>query len=153
MSAPEPVGYDPSIIPVWTSPTAESFVAMKLTPWRLRVMPGEVMTQARADLLLTWTRETDHVPRDLEVFAGFDDEDLADRRDRRSPRRAPRAACSPTPPVNTMRVDAAARARGHRADLAPELVDVDVERERGVGVAFARAVGAPRACRRCRRGP
>ena len=55
VSAPEPVGYDPSMIPVWTSPTAESFVAMKLTPWRLRVMPGEVMTQARADLLLTWT--------------------------------------------------------------------------------------------------
>jgi hypothetical protein len=56
VSAPEPVGYDPSIIPVWTSPTAASFVAMRLTPWRLRVMPGEVMTQARADLLLTWTR-------------------------------------------------------------------------------------------------
>ena len=55
VSAPEPVGYDPSMIPVWTSPTAESFVAMRLTPWRLRVMPGEVMTQARADLLLTWT--------------------------------------------------------------------------------------------------
>jgi hypothetical protein len=54
VAAPEPVGYDPSIIPVWTSPTAESFVAMKLTPWRLRVMPGEVMTQARTDLLLTW---------------------------------------------------------------------------------------------------
>jgi hypothetical protein len=53
-SAPEPVGYDPAMIPGWTSPTAASFVAMRLTPWRLRVMPGEVMTQARADLLLTW---------------------------------------------------------------------------------------------------
>ncbi len=29
VTAPEPVGYDPSIIPVWTSPTADSFVALE----------------------------------------------------------------------------------------------------------------------------
>ena len=52
--APEPVGYDPAIIPAWTSPTADTFVAMRLSPWRLRVQPGEVMTAGRADLLLTW---------------------------------------------------------------------------------------------------
>ncbi len=56
VDAPAPVGYDPAIIPVWTSPTADSFAALKLTPTRLRVMPGEVMLQGRADLLLTWPR-------------------------------------------------------------------------------------------------
>jgi Pyridoxamine 5'-phosphate oxidase len=53
-NGPAPVGYDPSIIPVWTSPTADTFAALKLDPWRLRVMPGEVMTQGRADRILTW---------------------------------------------------------------------------------------------------
>jgi hypothetical protein len=53
---PEPVGYDPSVIPVWTSPTAGSFAVLRLVPTRLRVMPGEVMTQGRADLLLSWSR-------------------------------------------------------------------------------------------------
>jgi hypothetical protein len=51
--APPPVGYDPRIIPVWTSPTADSFAALKLTPWRLRVMPGTVMTEGTGELL-TW---------------------------------------------------------------------------------------------------
>lgn len=44
-NAPEPVGYDPRIIPAWTSPTAPAFVALRLEPWRLYVMPGSVMTQ------------------------------------------------------------------------------------------------------------
>jgi len=52
--APEPVGYDPSILPQWNSPIGDEFVALKLAPWRLRVMPGEVMMQGRAELLLTW---------------------------------------------------------------------------------------------------
>jgi Pyridoxamine 5'-phosphate oxidase len=56
VEAPTPVGYDPAVIPVWTSPTADTFVAMKLTPTRLRVMPGEVMVQGRAELLLSWTQ-------------------------------------------------------------------------------------------------
>ena len=34
VDAPAPVGYDPAIIPVWTSPTADTFAALKLTPWR-----------------------------------------------------------------------------------------------------------------------
>ena len=42
-----------SIIPVWTSPTADTFAALKLTPWRLRVMPGTVMTEGKGDIL-TW---------------------------------------------------------------------------------------------------
>jgi hypothetical protein len=51
---PEPVGYDPAIIPSWTSPTAHAFAALKLTPWRLQVQPREVLLENRADLRLTW---------------------------------------------------------------------------------------------------
>jgi general stress protein 26 len=52
-NAPAPVGYDPAIVPVWTGPTGPEFVAMKLTPWRLRVMPGTLMLAGKGDLL-TW---------------------------------------------------------------------------------------------------
>jgi hypothetical protein len=54
--APEPLGYDPGGIgvPGWDSPTAPGFGVLRLDPWRLRVMPGVVMTEGRADLLLTW---------------------------------------------------------------------------------------------------
>jgi hypothetical protein len=34
VEAPEPVGYNPSIIPGWDSPTAPSFAALRLTPYR-----------------------------------------------------------------------------------------------------------------------
>jgi general stress protein 26 len=44
-NGPEPVGYDPSIIPMWTSPEAESFGILRLTPHSLRVMDGTFMTQ------------------------------------------------------------------------------------------------------------
>ena len=37
---PPPVGYDPAIIPAWTSPTAPAFAVLRLAPWRLRVFPG-----------------------------------------------------------------------------------------------------------------
>ena len=50
---PEPVGYDPSIIPGWDSPESPGFGVLRLTPRRLRVMPGTVMTQGRGELL-TW---------------------------------------------------------------------------------------------------
>lgn len=39
-NGPEPVGYDPSIIPGWDNAHSPAFSALKLTPWRLRVMPG-----------------------------------------------------------------------------------------------------------------
>lgn len=51
--APEPVGYDPAIIPPWTAPTVDAFAGLKLTPWRLRVMPGSLMTAGEGELL-TW---------------------------------------------------------------------------------------------------
>ena len=51
--APEPVGYDPAIIPQWTSPTAPSFAGLRLTPWRLRVMPASVLLEGSGEVL-TW---------------------------------------------------------------------------------------------------
>lgn len=40
VNGPEPVGYDPSIIPGWDDARSPAFAALRLTPWRLRVMPG-----------------------------------------------------------------------------------------------------------------
>ncbi len=51
-----PLGYEPSIIPAWTSPDAPDFGVLRLTPRRLRVMPGTVMT-AGAGELLTWSAD------------------------------------------------------------------------------------------------
>ena len=50
---PEPVGYDPSIIPGWDSPESPAFGVLRLTPRRLRVMPGTYMVH-RVGELLTW---------------------------------------------------------------------------------------------------
>jgi hypothetical protein len=50
---PEPVGYDPSIIPQWDSPESAEFGVLRLTPRFLRVMPGTLMLQQVGELL-TW---------------------------------------------------------------------------------------------------
>lgn len=50
---PPPVGYNPSIIPAWTSPTCEAFAALRLEPWRLRVFPGSVL-MGQGGQILTW---------------------------------------------------------------------------------------------------
>jgi hypothetical protein len=42
-SAPAPVGYDPAIVPGWTAPTDDRFAVLRLTPQRLRVLPGTAM--------------------------------------------------------------------------------------------------------------
>lgn len=55
-NGPEPVGYDPSIIPFWPNPDVPEFGVLRLDPYRLRVMPGEVMLQGRAEMLQTWRR-------------------------------------------------------------------------------------------------
>lgn len=53
-NGPDPVGYDPAIIEPWREgPTSDGFAGWKLTPHRLRVMPGTVM-MAGAGELLTW---------------------------------------------------------------------------------------------------
>ena len=51
--APAPVGYDPAIVPAWSSPTASSFAALRLDPWRLRVFPGTGLLGGAAEVL-TW---------------------------------------------------------------------------------------------------
>ena len=40
---PAPVGYDPAMIPGWDNALSPTFAALKLTPWRLRVMPGAAL--------------------------------------------------------------------------------------------------------------
>jgi len=50
---PPPVGYDPAIIPAWTSPTAPAFAVLRLAPWRLRVFPGTVLFGQGGEVL-TW---------------------------------------------------------------------------------------------------
>ncbi len=50
-TAPAPVGYDPAIIPGWDGPTSPGFAALRLTPYRLRVMPGTVLTAGTGDVL------------------------------------------------------------------------------------------------------
>jgi len=53
-AAPAPLGYDPAIIPVWSEPTADSFAVLRLDPYRLRVMAGEVMLKGIGEVL-TWS--------------------------------------------------------------------------------------------------
>ena len=57
-SAPPPVGYDPAIIPGWDGPDSPGFAVLRLTPWRLRVMPGTVLLASEGDVL-SWTADLD----------------------------------------------------------------------------------------------
>ena len=50
---PQPVGYDPSIIPGWDTPDSPGFGVLRLHPVRLRVMPGSVLLQGEG-AVLTW---------------------------------------------------------------------------------------------------
>jgi hypothetical protein len=52
-NAASPVGYDPAIIPVWTGPTCEAFAALRLEPWRLRVVPASALT-GQGGQILKW---------------------------------------------------------------------------------------------------
>ena len=52
-NTPPPLGYNPSIIPAWTSPTCEAFAVLRLEPWRLRVFPGSVL-MGQGGQILTW---------------------------------------------------------------------------------------------------
>jgi pyridoxine/pyridoxamine 5'-phosphate oxidase len=53
VGGPEPVGYDPSIIPAWVSPQSEAFGVLRLAPTYLRVFPGTLLTQREGEQL-TW---------------------------------------------------------------------------------------------------
>ena len=51
LNTPEPLGYDPTIIPTWKSPTSEAFAVIRLQPWRLRVFPGSVLVGQGGEIL------------------------------------------------------------------------------------------------------
>ncbi|HEY8525694.1 MAG TPA: pyridoxamine 5'-phosphate oxidase family protein [Acidimicrobiales bacterium] len=52
--APEPVGYDPAIIPVWKDgPLSPAFGCLRLAPFALRLMDGSLMLTGEGRLL-TW---------------------------------------------------------------------------------------------------
>ncbi|WP_040492340.1 pyridoxamine 5'-phosphate oxidase family protein [Ilumatobacter nonamiensis] len=51
---PEPVGYDPAMIPGWTSAESPEFGVLRLEPTRLRVFPGTMLLQGTGDVL-TWS--------------------------------------------------------------------------------------------------
>ena len=53
LNGPPPVGYDPRIVPAWSSPTADAFAVIRLEPWRLRVFPGTVLL-GQGGAVLTW---------------------------------------------------------------------------------------------------
>lgn len=53
LNGPAPVGYDPRIIPAWTSPTVDAFAALRLEPWHLRVFPGSLM-MGKGGTVLDW---------------------------------------------------------------------------------------------------
>lgn len=57
-NGPEPVGYDPAMIPGWESPASEGFSVLRLDPWRLRVFPGSVLLGGDGEVL-TWSRPRD----------------------------------------------------------------------------------------------
>jgi len=53
--APEPVGYDPAIVPGWKDgPLSPAFAALRVDPWRLRVFPGTALLSGTGDVL-TWS--------------------------------------------------------------------------------------------------
>ena len=51
LNTPEPVGYNPAIIPAWDSPTSENFAVLRLSPWRLRVFPASVLMGQGGEVL------------------------------------------------------------------------------------------------------
>lgn len=57
VNAPQPVGYDPAMIPGWESPDSPAFAGLALDPWRLRVMPGTAMTSGTGEGTLVWQRD------------------------------------------------------------------------------------------------
>lgn len=51
-NCPAPVGYDPAMIPQWAGgPTSDAFAALRLTPWRLRLMPGTELINGEGEVL------------------------------------------------------------------------------------------------------
>lgn len=51
LNAPAPVGYDPSIVSVWSGPACDAYAAIQLAPWRLRVFPGSLFSRQGGQVL------------------------------------------------------------------------------------------------------
>lgn len=51
VNGPVPVGYDPQLIPDWSSADAPAFGILRLEPLRLRVMPGSVLLHGEGTVL------------------------------------------------------------------------------------------------------
>ena len=51
INTPPPAGYDPSMIPGWENAESPTFSVLKMTPWRIRVMPGPAMMTGEGTLL------------------------------------------------------------------------------------------------------
>ncbi len=56
LNTPEPVGYNPKIVPAWTSPTCDAFAVLRVEPWRLRVFPGSVLL-GQGGTVLRWREQ------------------------------------------------------------------------------------------------
>jgi len=50
-AAPDPVGYDPAIIPAWRDPTQPEFAVLEIEPYRLRVFPGTMLLSGVGEVL------------------------------------------------------------------------------------------------------
>jgi hypothetical protein len=51
-TAPEPVGYDPAIVPMWADgPLSGQLAILRLDPYRLRVFPGTVLLGQGGEVL------------------------------------------------------------------------------------------------------
>jgi hypothetical protein len=57
-TGPEPVGYDPAIIPAWDGPLSPGFAALRLEPWMLRVQPAQALLEGAGDQIMVWREET-----------------------------------------------------------------------------------------------
>jgi hypothetical protein len=57
-NGPEPVGYDPAMIPGWEGGAlSPAFAALRLDPWRLRVFPGAVLFGQPGEVL-DWSADS-----------------------------------------------------------------------------------------------
>jgi hypothetical protein len=56
LNAPEPVGYNPKIVPAWESATCDAFAVLRVEPWRLRVFPGSVLL-GQGGTVLKWRKQ------------------------------------------------------------------------------------------------
>lgn len=52
LELPEPLGYNPAIIPGWDSPESDAFSVLRFDPWRLRVFPGSALMGQEGEVLL-----------------------------------------------------------------------------------------------------